>query len=80
MVQVIFGTLLTTMNKPMFAMSGWIFTWSGTVGTAYWITSAKVGGGTVQDAALRRDSCICATGLAVSVGIHELRQYILHDF
>ena len=39
---VIFGTLLTTLNKPMFAASGWVFAWSGSVGTAYWITSAKV--------------------------------------
>ncbi len=39
---VIFGTFLTTLNKPMFAASGWVFAWSGTVGTAYWVTSAKV--------------------------------------
>ena len=40
---VIFGTLLTTLNKPMFAGSGYVFTTFGTVATLYWITAAKVG-------------------------------------
>ena len=39
---VIFGTLLTTLNKPMFAGSGYVFTTFGTVATLYWITAAKV--------------------------------------
>ncbi len=36
---VIFGTLLTTLNKPMFALSGWVFASFGTVATLYWITA-----------------------------------------
>lgn len=38
---VIFGTLLTTLNKPMFALSGWVFASFGTVATLYWITAGK---------------------------------------
>ena len=38
---VIFGTLLTTLNKPMFAASGYVFATFGTVSTLYWITAAK---------------------------------------
>ena len=38
---VIFGTLLTTLNKPMFAASGYVFATFGTVATLYWITAAK---------------------------------------
>ena len=40
---VIFGTMLTTLNKPMFAASGWVYASYGTVATVYWVTSAKVG-------------------------------------
>lgn len=36
---VIFGTLLTTLNKPMFALSGWVYGSFGTVMTLYWITA-----------------------------------------
>lgn len=39
---VIFGTALTTLNKPMFAASGWVYASYGTIATAYWVTSAKV--------------------------------------
>lgn len=39
---VIFGTLLTTLNKPMFAASGWVYGTYGTIACAYWVTSAKV--------------------------------------
>ena len=39
---VIFGTLLTTLNKPMFAASGWVYASYGTVATVYWVTFAKV--------------------------------------
>ena len=39
---VIFGTLLTTLNKPMFAGSGYIYATYGTVATLYWVTAAKV--------------------------------------
>lgn len=39
---VIFGTLLTTLNKPMFAASGWVFASFGTLATLYWITAGKV--------------------------------------
>ena len=39
---IIFGTLLTTINKPMFALSGYIFASFGTVVCLYWITFAKV--------------------------------------
>jgi len=36
---VIFGTLLTTLNKPMFALSGYVYAAFGTVATLYWITA-----------------------------------------
>ena len=39
---VIFGTLLTTLNKPMFAGAGAVYASFGTVATLYWITAAKV--------------------------------------
>lgn len=39
---VIFGTLLTTINKPMFAASGLVFTSFGAVATLYWITFGKI--------------------------------------
>ncbi|KAK9807690.1 hypothetical protein WJX72_006202 [[Myrmecia] bisecta] len=39
---VIFGTLLTTLNKPMFAMSGYVYATFGTVATLYWVTAGKV--------------------------------------
>ncbi|KAK9866106.1 hypothetical protein WJX84_003968 [Apatococcus fuscideae] len=39
---VIFGTLLTTLNKPMFAASGYVFATFGTTATLYWITAGKV--------------------------------------
>jgi hypothetical protein len=40
---VIFGTLLTTLNKPMFAASGYVFATFGTVSTLYWITAGLRG-------------------------------------
>lgn len=39
---IIFGTLLTTVNKPMFALSGYVFASFGTVVCLYWVTFAKV--------------------------------------
>ena len=36
---VIFGTLLTTINKPMFALSGAVYASYGTVATLYWVTA-----------------------------------------
>lgn len=39
---IIFGTLLTTINKPMFALSGHVFASFGTVVCLYWVTFAKV--------------------------------------
>ena len=39
---VVFGTLLTTINKPMFAMSGWVFAGYGTTATLYWITAGML--------------------------------------
>ena len=39
---IIFGTLLTTINKPMFALSGWVFASFGTIVCLYWVTFAKV--------------------------------------
>ena len=39
---IIFGTLLTTINKPMFALSGYVFASFGTVACLYWVTFAKV--------------------------------------
>ena len=39
---IIFGTLLTTINKPMFAASGYVFATFGTVVCLYWVTFAKV--------------------------------------
>ena len=36
---VIFGTLLTTLNKPMFALSGYVYAAFGTVATLYWVTA-----------------------------------------
>ena len=39
---IIFGTLLTTLNKPMFAMSGYVYATFGTVITLYWVTAGAV--------------------------------------
>lgn len=39
---VIFGTLLTTINKPMFAASGLVFTSFGAIAALYWITFGKI--------------------------------------
>ena len=39
---VIFGTLLTTINKPMFAASGWVYTSYGAAACLYWITFGKI--------------------------------------
>lgn len=39
---VIFGTLLTTINKPMFAASGAVYTTFGAVACLYWITFGKI--------------------------------------
>jgi hypothetical protein len=39
---VIFGTLLTTINKPMFAASGWVYTTFGAAACLYWITFGKI--------------------------------------
>jgi MFS family permease len=39
---VIFGTLLTTINKPMFAASGWVFSTFGAAACLYWITFGKI--------------------------------------
>lgn len=39
---IIFGTLLTTMNKPMFALSGGVTAVFGTTAALYWITFGKV--------------------------------------
>ena len=38
---VIFGTLLTTLNKPMFALSGYVAATFGTVACLYWITAGE---------------------------------------
>ena len=39
---VIFGTLLTTINKPMFAASGVIYSTFGAIACLYWITFGKI--------------------------------------
>lgn len=39
---VIFGTLLTTINKPMFAASGWLYSAFGATACLYWITFGKI--------------------------------------
>ena len=39
---VIFGTLLTTINKPMFAASGVVYSTFGAVACLYWITFGKI--------------------------------------
>ncbi|KAK9839281.1 hypothetical protein WJX81_005580 [Elliptochloris bilobata] len=39
---IIFGTVLTTLNKPMFAGSGAVYAAFGTVATLYWVTAGKV--------------------------------------
>ncbi|KAL4517857.1 hypothetical protein Ndes2526A_g02232 [Nannochloris sp. 'desiccata'] len=39
---VIFGTLLTTINKPMFAASGWVYATFGAAACLYWITFGKI--------------------------------------
>ena len=36
---IIFGTVLTTLNKPMFAGSGAVYAAFGTVATLYWVTA-----------------------------------------
>ena len=36
---IIFGTLLTTLNKPMFAVTGAVYASFGTVITLYWVTA-----------------------------------------
>ena len=38
---VIFGTLLTTINKPMFAMSGAMYANFGVAATLYWVTAGE---------------------------------------
>lgn len=38
---VIFGTLLTTLNKPMFALSGYFYASFGVTATLYWVTAGK---------------------------------------
>lgn len=42
---VIFGTLLTAVSKPMFALSGAVYTALGITACLSWITFAKVGPG-----------------------------------
>lgn len=39
---VIFGTLLTTINKPMFAASGVVYSTFGAIACLYWITFGKI--------------------------------------
>ena len=39
---VVFGTLLTTINKPMFAASGAIYASFGAMACLYWITFGKI--------------------------------------
>lgn len=39
---VIFGTLLTTINKPMFAASGAVYSAFGATACLYWITFGKI--------------------------------------
>ena len=39
---VIFGTLLTTINKPMFAASGLVYSTFGAIACLYWITFGKI--------------------------------------
>eukprot|EP00889_Picochlorum_renovo_P002821 jgi/Picre1/29851/NNA_005233.t1 len=39
---VIFGTLLTTINKPMFAASGIVYSTFGAIACLYWITFGKI--------------------------------------
>jgi hypothetical protein len=39
---VVFGTLLTTINKPMFAASGWVYSAFGATACLYWITFGKI--------------------------------------
>ena len=46
---VIFGTLLTTLNKPMFALSGYVYMSFGTVATLYWITAGALTSRTLRD-------------------------------
>jgi drug/metabolite transporter superfamily protein YnfA len=38
---IIFGTVLTTLNKPMFAGSGAVYAAFGTVATLYWVTAGE---------------------------------------
>ena len=39
---VIFGTLLTTINKPMFALSGAMYANFGVAATLYWVTAGAL--------------------------------------
>ena len=39
---VVFGTLLTTINKPMFAASGLVYSAFGATACLYWITFGKI--------------------------------------
>ena len=39
---IIFGTVLTTLNKPMFAGSGAVYAAFGTVATLYWVTAGAL--------------------------------------
>lgn len=39
---VIFGTLLTTINKPMFAASGWLYASFGATACLYWLAFGKL--------------------------------------
>lgn len=58
---VIFGTLLTTINKPMFALSGAIYASYGTVATLYWVTAGK---DTISTGLPSTLPCSCALLLA----------------
>ena len=56
---IIFGTLLTTLNKPMFAASGYMYATFGTVVTLYWVTAGMT---SYPNFALSWIACLCQCG------------------
>ena len=64
---IIFGTVLTTLNKPMFAGSGAVYAAFGTVATLYWVTAG---------ARSMRHCSVAACGDSACEAVPRLRQSI----
>ena len=62
---IIFGTLLTTLNKPMFAATGVVYASFGTVATLYWVTA-----GARTYSGMLRPAHVCSPARATPVTNH----------